>query len=316
MDAPTTDPPIFVVGFPRSGTTLVHYLLNDHPEQAIAQETHFLDLFVPKYQDCNHGSWADLSAHWTEFTSKLPDPFWADLTSNDWFPSFGPEAEDGGSADGEPSFTVFFSALLRAYATSTGKPRVGEKTPDHYKHLATLFSWFPNARVIFLLRDPRAVVASYLHVTRDWAEGANAYALSRRWQSHLSDLYRWRDDPRVQIVRYEALVRSPQTELPEILNFVGLSDETTKILARQPAERIATGSFVAYAPVSDANIEVWRTRLSPRQIATVEGVLGTEMTKLGYPPDCPLVYSRGVAQITRASQGARRLLSGVRPRAL
>ncbi len=43
---PTADQPIFVVGFPRPGTTLMRYLLNDHPEQAIAPETHFLGHFV------------------------------------------------------------------------------------------------------------------------------------------------------------------------------------------------------------------------------------------------------------------------------
>jgi hypothetical protein len=308
---PTTDSPIFVVGFPRSGTTLVHYLLNDHPEQAVATETHFLDRFVPKYRDRNFRNWTDLTAFWTEFTDGLANKFWAEFTNSEWFQRLGP-VRNRRRGDYDPSFPTFFTALLSAYAVSTGKSRIGEKTPDHYEHLATLLSWFPEARIIFLLRDPRAVIASYLRVRRPWAQGVNAYTLSERWQSHLSHLYRWRDDPRVRVVRYESLVRDPETELGGILNFAGLSDETTTILARRPVERFATGSFVANAPVSDANVEAWRTRLSPRQIATAEGVLGPDMVNLDYALDHPRIYSRGVAQITRAGQKVHQLLGGIR----
>lgn len=301
----TTESPVFVVGFPRSGTTLMRYLLNDHPQQAIAPETHFLVHFVPKYRNCSLSNPGDLHAFWTDFTS------------SEWFPRFGLEARDiynCASAD-DASFRSLFRALLRVYAASTGKPRIGEKTPEHYEHLATLLSWFPNARVVFLLRDPRAVIASYLHIEQKWAEGANAYSLARRWQAHLSHVYRWRNDPRVRVIRYEDLVRNPHAELPEILNFVGLSDETSAILTRRPARRHATGSLAENAQLSDANVDLWRTRLSPRQISTVEGVLGTRMTSFGYALDRARLYSRYIAHIERAQRAAR-LLSHTRAGAL
>jgi hypothetical protein len=275
--------PLFVVGFPRSGTTLMQYLLNDHPDQAVAPETHFL------------------SRHWRDNRHRdLTDPtdreaFWTEFTSSPWFPDLGLDAR--AFADSAPpgtfdSFGALFAGLLAAYADRTGKPRIGEKTPHHYQYLSTLFEWFPDARVIFMVRDPRAVTASYLTVDQSWAADADAFAIAARWARHVAQLNKWRADPRVHVVPYEQFVRDPSGELGRILSFAGLRDETAAILSRQPTQKRETGSLRVYTQVSDENIDAWRGRLSRAQVGVVEGLTRSHMRAFGYLPDVPLLLSK------------------------
>jgi hypothetical protein len=184
------------------------------------------------------------------------------------------------------------------------------KTPDHYKHLDTLFDWFPDARVVFMIRDPRGVVASHLHLDETWAQGATPFAVASQWTAHLRQLDRWRGDQRVRVVRYEALVTNPESELRAILDFAGLRDDASEILDRRPTQRRETGSLSEVTRVSDENVEAWRKRLTRWQLAHVEAITCPDMTTLGYEPSVPVTVSRTVANVERIRRAAQRTLSG------
>jgi hypothetical protein len=278
----------------------MRFLLNDHPDLAVAPETHFLSYYWRRH---NH---VDL----TQPTDR--ETFWAEFTSSDTFSrlALDPDAlRAGAAADALTDFRAMFRAVLVAYAEKNGKKRFGEKTPDHYQHLGTLFEWFPNGRVVFLIRDPRAVVASYMTVNQQWAEGSDAYTLARGWRSHVDDHVRqWQDDPRVRLVRYEQLVRAPEAELRQVLDFAGLRDETSAILNRQPTEKLGTGSLGPASRVSDDNVDVWRSRLTRRHLALIEGATSARMPVLGYTPEMSPVRSRVTAAAERVRRRSRRLV--------
>jgi hypothetical protein len=55
---------------------------------------------------------------------------------------------------------------MQQFAREKGKVIGGEKTPSHLFHVDTLIEWFPDCRVIHILRDPRAVLASEMNLRR------------------------------------------------------------------------------------------------------------------------------------------------------
>ena len=73
----------------------------------------------------------------------------------------GPRAEAARRGEGADAW---FEAFCRLWAARAGKPRWGEKTPRHVYRIPDILARYPEARVIAMIRDPRAIAASY----RDW----------------------------------------------------------------------------------------------------------------------------------------------------
>src|SRR5688572_17181295 len=163
---PSTDPliraPIFVVGMSRSGTTLISSMLSAHPEVAISGETHFLN------------RWMRERVARPDLTRKDFDRLWSRYTQSHQFRflNLDPDAIAARiHASGSYHLAVVFAALLAQHGSTWGKPRVGEKTPGHDRSMTTLLDWYPDARIVYMLRDPRAVVASLIRTP--WGQMAS-----------------------------------------------------------------------------------------------------------------------------------------------
>ena len=145
--------PIFVVGVPRSGTTLVSSVLSKHSSIHISPETHYLAHDWRTNRHLNLSNRRDRS------------DFIDGLISGRRFRSLNIPADklrERFIEDDSANFRSIFDYLMSFQAREAGKPISGEKTPGHYEHIGDLLSWYPAGRVIFVLRDPRAVVASVI----------------------------------------------------------------------------------------------------------------------------------------------------------
>ena len=272
--------PIFVVGMPRSGTTLMSSLLSAHPNIAIAPETHFLNKWVEKY---NH---LDL---------RQPDnfdKFWKHFSASERFSLLGVNAEAvlrRIQQKGSPSFRLVFEAVLKEYASVKNKSRWGEKTPAHYDYVDILLSWFPFAHVIWMVRDPRTVCASYMNVP--WSI-KHVLGPARRWSKSMRALGRWQDCSRIKVVRYEDLVTNPKKTLSEVLGFLGEQATTEYIIMNQrhiPDIDAHTGWAkqhfeAASKPIHKKSLNAWREQLSENQVRLIEHVTRHWLPRYGYDP--------------------------------
>jgi hypothetical protein len=178
--------------------------------------------------------------------------------------------------------------LATAYARAAGAGGEVEYWVDHLPpnigYAETLLAQFPEATMLHLVRDPRAVIASALPL--DWGP-TSARAGARWWLgwigAGLAAEARYPD--RVLRVRYEDLVREPQPTLKGIGLRVGLAlnrpwpqDQGE---ARLPAYTRRQHALVG-RPADPARIDAWRRRLSPAQVATIESELRDALTMLGY----------------------------------
>lgn len=188
----TTNDPFFIVGSPRSGTTLLRSVLDAHPNLCCAPwETGFFDA-IQTYQKVNFGS-----PRGSEFN-------YCPLKRGE-FIRWARES---------------FDLLMHQLTHSIEKPRWGEKTPAHVFQIDFIKEVYPNARFIHIIRDGHDVVKSLMNVnwgprdikwsTHRWIDSVNAGIEA---QDRLGSTV-------VHDVNYEALTSDPQNTLQDICEFL------------------------------------------------------------------------------------------------
>ncbi|WP_287127450.1 sulfotransferase [Candidatus Cyanaurora vandensis] len=266
---------IFIVGMPRSGTTLMNSILTAHPEVVIGPETHFLDRWMLRYPQLNMSRPADFRVFWQTFKDTVE------------FGQLGIEADRALvrlETMGTLSYQKIFTGVMEEYLALVQKPRWGEKTPDHYRHLGTLLAWYPTARVLWMLRDPRAVVASLAKMS--WSGEKPAVVHAQKWRESMDLLKQWGGDERVRLVRYEDLVTNPEGEVQSICSFLDLAFIPAMIEAKQSwGDKRYNTKSAALKPISQDSLQKWRKELTSNQVAAVEHITRLEMVEYGYTPD-------------------------------
>src|SRR5919112_1630386 len=145
----TVDRPIFVVGCPRSGTTMVQLMLHAHPRIAIPPETRFL-----------------LTAYWERrrfgdlgrAEGRYALARWIVDRKQTRFADLGLDAEEIVREITAGPGTL--GTVFRGYARRFGKPRWGDKRPAYLQNLDVILRLFPDAQIVHVIRDGRACVAS------------------------------------------------------------------------------------------------------------------------------------------------------------
>jgi tetratricopeptide (TPR) repeat protein len=191
---PRDERPVFIAGMPRSGTSLVDRIIDAHPLAAGVGERPVLERAAATVASTRSSGLDD--ANWTRLATRTL----ADLAS----------------------------------PVPAGVTRIVDKSLANDRLLGLAWRLLPGARVLHVVRDPRDVAVSchlgqFNLAKHPWtvslAGTAAAWEASRRLMAH------WRTtiDLPILEVRYERLVRDPDTEFPRIIEFLGLDwDESCR----------------------------------------------------------------------------------------
>jgi len=194
------------------------------------------------------------------------------------------------------TYAEAMNVLMQTFAAREGKPRWGEKTPAHIHRLREILSAFPKARIIHIVRDPRAVVVSAIeafHCNR--FTDKEVYCLVRYWMRCVKapDKRHELNESNYLLVKYEDLVSRPEKTLKRVCKFLELEFVPDMIAfyhkARQYLPTDSEGEIVphhrlAQGPFDSSRKERWQDVLSPRHRVLVEMVAGEAMRALGYVP--------------------------------
>ena len=266
--------PFFVVGCPRSGTSLLRNLLRSHSRLAMPPESHFVPAFYRAWGDPADDRAARrlgariLGLHWIRR----------------WELDAGPELFDGCRR-----YRDVVDRLFGAYARREGRPRWGDKTPGYALQLPVVAAIFPEARFVQIVRDGRDAALSLLEV--GFGPG-NLYTAARYWQEHV--LAARRDGERLGAgryleVRYEDVLRATEPTLRRVCEFLGEPFEE-RVLTLTPVDMDRfvevfgprRGRQASLTEVVPGNLDKWRGRMAPADLALFEAVAGPSLRAFGF----------------------------------
>lgn len=186
---------VFLVGAPRSGTTILQSLLASHPKITSFPETKFF-----------HYLWAD------RLKSKLPDRLHRWLHQEINRPDLYNESEIY-SRQLTSDRIKWFVGILDRLAIEEGNQIWLEKTPEHSYFIKDILNYLPDAKFIHLVRNPLDVIASMRQATQTpgsnilWGGEWTLDFCIERWKSAALISYCLRDSPQHLVVSYEDLLQ-------------------------------------------------------------------------------------------------------------
>lgn len=274
--------PIFVVGAPRSGTTLFQYMLRSHPNISLPTgESHF---FIPLFR--NEKSFGNLSEK--ENIRKVLEAMYsqsADFLETDLH---------GIKFDIDRLSTEFYeerrnnigtiiAGLFEKNAIGEGKLRWGDKTPYYVLHMKTLSQVFPGAQFIHLIRDGRDCALSMFERKHDFGV-YNVFFAAKYWEIYIERGRQMGLELGNKIyheIRYEDLLQNPASVMRGVCQFINEPYTDSLINFKKSGE--AGKTPLLQKSIQNSNLEKWRQQMTSRQITLFEGAVGKTLKACNYP---------------------------------
>lgn len=296
------DAPIFVVGAPRSGTTLTAAVLGRHPAILSLGETHF-------YEDV-----------WSRRRSlgDLRQPATVDQAVDRVMTLFGrfnfPAAQSVVAATLTPpalaartltlggGYAALYQAFMGLLTQAADRQRCCDDTPKHLFYLPTIFEHFPRAQVIACVRDPRDFLCSYRNYWRRSTESERVRALyhpiltSLVWRASANAILQYQaqfDASRLHVLIYESLVTAPETTVRGLCNFLDIPWSQTLL-----AVDSHNSSFAGAGPgIYTTSVGRWRDCLAPAELWWGQRLAGSSLTAFGYRPEVVRAPAHALAAV-------------------
>ena len=276
---------VFVVGCFRSGTTLLAAILDASKEISfIRTETRFVGGLLDPGLRNKMKKAGDLSED--NNVRELVDSIYTDTVTRycyEWLRSNVKKEYflERLLATDRSDYAIFKTILdIHLLMYGDGKSIIGEKTPSHIYHVPTLLRWFNDARIVHIIRDPRAVLVSQInrrrknrakkfvifpftylnfilvfieviHTTIAWLYAASLHS---KYKRIYPDNY--------YLLRYEDLIIKPESSIKQLCDFLDITF-TDEMLNIKVMNSSFTDQFFGNEGFNSNAIDRWREYISP-----------------------------------------------------
>lgn len=221
--------PIFIVGMPRSGTSLVEQILASHSQVYGAGELGELERV--QFKDAG--------------------------VSKEKY------AEGVGALGAEDFENMAESYALKLSQISDGERFVTDKMPTNFRHIGLIKTLFPNAKIIHCVRDP---CDTALSIFKQYFPGDMPFAHSEADIVHYYKLYEdimahWQEMFSGQIydLNYEGLTEKPRETIVELFDYCGLNWEEACMSFHNTKRAVATASAMQVRkPIYKGAVGYWK----------------------------------------------------------
>lgn len=289
---------IFVTGASRSGTTMLSRMFGSHSMVNGLKELHcFGELVDPSHLQASidKKQAVDLCAL---LIARSKRDIWGQVAAEDTR-----EASQlfDGCLQTEYVTGEVVALALDHIAKSQGKEISCEQTPRNIFYAETLLNYYPNLKVVHIVRDPRDVLASqknrwkrkryggdnipYAEIIRVWFN-YHPYTMTKLWVKATALASRLKEHSRVYVLRFEDVIANPEKEIRKVCAFLDLSFEPAMLEIEQigSSHRQNTNQQKGVAKLAPNN---WINTLTPGEIAVCEKVASRQMQEFDYPLSNP-----------------------------
>lgn len=288
--------PMFIIGNPRSGTSMFRMMVSNHQNLIVPPECGFLQWWYPKYES------------WTIEDSSNQvkvDEFIADLKTSKKITTWKLDYEKLSQRIVETSpsnYAELASQVYLQYAEGRGQTdivRWGDKNNYYINHLELLVSIYPNAQFLFITRDGRDVACSYKALKDLKTESqfkpelpTKIDEIAKEWVSNnqrILDFSKGLSKENYHFLRYEDLVENPEIELRIVTDFLGLEYSPNMLNYHkenrqnqvEPLETMDWKKKTLEKP-DPSEIGKYRDVLSEKEIDTFEDIAEKVLSKFKY----------------------------------
>ena len=267
--------PVFIVGFPRSGTTWLMWLLAKLPSVVALQQSGMFHALrdAEKWWKANHAFSKESSTDGTAPDGVLFDGTQGLLPHEKYYELVRP-----------------FCAHVheKVAAASPGTNIVVEQTPENLEFQETIRAFFPDAYFLHIVRDPRDACVSMLRAAKSWDNElpGRPIHVANRWNEYMRRAKKLREQTEnFAEIRYEDLKTNGVEELGRIAKWLGLdlpdaaireAFEAAALDRMRERPDLPTGFF------GRGKTGGWRHQLSRSNHRVLEYIVGDEMERMGY----------------------------------
>jgi hypothetical protein len=285
-----SEPPVFVLGPPRSGTTLTGRILGAHRRIFVPAERNFFERIyarLPAEGDWQERYLPQMRKYWLDGNS---DPEHKRIVAE----AYGqPEFEE--RLRRAPDVATFFGIFMAAQAAAAGKPRWCTQTHNDVFHIPSIFALYPDAKVVISVRHPLDFLVSYRDKWRRAIRrnrGADAAQRLRQLYHPVVTSMFWLMNVRaisralaahpnsVLLVRYEDLVRDPEATSRRLCAFLG--EEFDPAMLRPGFNNSSLD--IQSGEIFSTSVDRWKGSLSASEAFVAQRLCRRAMRKFGYAP--------------------------------
>ena len=283
---------LFVIGSPRSGTTMMERMLSSHSMIMGGPEPHVLTPLA------HLGVWAKVD--------KAPYDHILAAESQKLFIEQLPNKD----ADYWDACRAYCDVIYGRYLSTTTKSVCLDKTPANALILPFMMKVFPDAKYVVLTRHPLAAFSSFANsfFDGDYVTAQNYNPLLNRYVPAMAAFLRQTEVSKIH-VRYEDLVQEPETWMQRVCEYIGVPFEADMIEYGKEGDSAPRAKGLGdpigvqqHARPSTASLSKWATELAAdsAKLAMMQGIIGqldpADLETLGYPLDSlwkPLEEAQG-----------------------
>ncbi len=281
----------FILGRPRTGSTLLRTLFDAHPQVIIPPEWPMLLLLHFQFGKVRYWDKPKLEALYLALFQPLRIPFWS---IRNW-PGIDLELLHNNllQCEGEQTLETLLKVVYFHYNSFFDKKEIilfGDKNPAISNHPEFIAWLFPSAKFIHLVRDYRDNLVSLLEVD---FEMPNVTLLTYRWKYSFKIIEKSATlhPERFFTIRYEDLVLQPEYKFGQLCSFLGIPEDLSifkfhlkkkELETSLPPETVQRYFSSLMQPIDDSKVGVYKQKLTPKQIRIADLVAGKTAEKAGY----------------------------------